>query len=72
MENDLTMQSDLTLRLYDRVPEAWVKLPALAERLGVKPLEGSGKFVEIAIQLNDGRRYDVIDLINAVLDRLDK
>lgn len=51
-------------------PEPFAKLPALAERLGVK--EGSsGKNPDTYFQLTDGRRYSVFDLVNAMLDRID-
>ena|SRR5262245_5381278 len=52
-------------------PERFVKLPALAERLGVKPVDPltSGN---ILLTMKDGRNYDVIDIINALLDRLDQ
>lgn len=49
-------------------PAIWTKLPALADRLGIKPGDGGG---EVWVGLPDGRRYDLIALVNAVLDRLD-
>jgi hypothetical protein len=51
-----------------KVPEAFPKLPALAQRLGVKPNEGNGGWW---LCMQDGTRYDGFALINAVLDRLD-
>ncbi len=53
-------------------PDPWVRLPALAERLGVPeataPAPGNGA---VTIRTADGRSYDLFDLINAALDRLD-
>lgn len=49
-------------------PNRWAKIPALAERLGVKPDDGGG---ELWLSLPDGRKYDLIAIINALLDRLD-
>ena len=51
-----------------RQPLVWTQLPRLAERLGIKPGEGAG---EVWIHLADGRRYDMVAIVNAVLDRLD-
>jgi hypothetical protein len=45
------------------------KLPALAARLGVEPKMASMNTVLLITR--DGRRYDLFDLINAVLDRCD-
>jgi len=56
-----------SFRVAERV-EPFPQLPALAERLGVKPSEGTGG---VCLVMNDGRRYDVFALVNAVLDRLD-
>ena len=50
------------------LPDPFARLPALAERLGVKEC-GSG--VSVKLQTKDGRTYDLFDLIDAVLDRLD-
>ena len=49
-------------------PEAFPHLPALAERLGVKPNEGDGK---VWLTMKDGTNYDLFALVNAVLDRMD-
>jgi len=50
-------------------PDPFAKLPALAERLGVEPGKGTSGFW---VQIQDGRRYDVFAIVEAVLDRLDK
>lgn len=47
------------------------KLTALAERLGVAPHTPDGSFRFIFAR-SDGVGYDVFDLVNAVLDKLDK
>jgi hypothetical protein len=59
-----------TFSIVDQ-PDPFAKLPALAERLGVKPLgpEGNGTVV---LSTKAGQHYDLFDLINAVLDRVDK
>jgi hypothetical protein len=49
----------------------WTKLPALAERLGVKPLGENEGFREVVLEINKVGRYDLLDLVNALLDRLD-
>lgn len=41
----------------------------LAERLGVKPGEGDGL---VRIETGFGRSYDLVALIHAFLDRVDK
>lgn len=46
------------------------KLKALAHRLGVKPHDG--KAVVWAWVTNDGQYFEIIDLMNAVLDRMEK
>jgi hypothetical protein len=51
-------------------PDPFTKLPALAQRLGVEQCgNDTGTVVLI---LKDGRRWDLFDLINAMLDRMDK
>jgi hypothetical protein len=52
-------------------PDPFTKLPALAERLGVEPTQGGGPGV-VVLRMSDGRCYDLFDLINAMLDRMDK
>lgn len=49
-------------------PEAFPLLPALAQRLGVKPGEGGGR---VMLTMKDGTGYDLFALINAFLDRVD-
>ena len=51
------------------LPEALPLLPALADRLNIKPNEGQG---QVWLAMNDGRRYDLFALVNAVLDRLEQ
>jgi hypothetical protein len=48
--------------------EIFPELPALAERLGVKPAE---KAEGLQMLMKDGRRYNVFEIINALLDRMD-
>lgn len=49
--------------------DAFAKLPALAKRLGVEPTAESGGCY---VRTRDGSKYDVFDLVNALLDRLDR
>ena len=51
------------------LPDPFKKLPALAERLGVKPSES--KEASVVLCTADGRKYDLFDLINAVLDKIE-
>ena len=46
------------------------KLPALARRLGVGPIDKDETAVILLIR-DTGEAYDLFDIINAVLDRLD-
>lgn len=48
--------------------EFFPQLPALAERLGVKPNEGNGT---VHLMMKDGTKYDLFALVNACLDRFD-
>ena len=50
-------------------PDPYARVPALAERLGVKEGEDLGT---VDIHLKDGRRYSLFALINAFLDRVEK
>jgi hypothetical protein len=45
-------------------------LPKIAERLGVKP-DLPNTSPALALTLCDGRQYDFIAILNAVLDRID-
>jgi len=65
------MSNDFLRLTINKPRPLWTGLPALAERLGVKPKASYGH-IEIAITLDDGRRYDVLEIINALLDRLDE
>lgn len=49
-------------------------LPAMAERLHVSPIDKSvgGLNIGFMLQMCDGRSYDFMALINAVLDRMDE
>lgn len=63
----MKITSDATPIMVDQ-PERFPQLPALAERLGIKPGEGAGN---VWMQMNDGRKYDVFALVNAALDKLE-
>lgn len=54
--------------LFDQ-PDPFARLPALAARLGVEPSDGTagGGFF---LATKDGQKFDLFDLVNAVLDRL--
>lgn len=47
------------------------RLPALAHRLGVEQIDNEHYF-GLAVQTRGGERYDLFQLINAVLDRMDR
>lgn len=49
-------------------PESFPLLPALAERLGVKPGFGTSR---VSLLMKDGTVYDLFALINAFLDKID-
>lgn len=51
--------------------DPFAKLPALAARLGVAPLAGSERNNRTMFYTAQGEYYDMFDLINAVLDRVD-
>jgi hypothetical protein len=55
----------------ERGPDPWHKLPSLAARLGVQPCSGpmGGR---VMLRTREGATYDVFELINALLDRLDQ
>jgi len=51
-------------------PDIYAELPPLAARLGVEPITDSRPR---AIVINTGSKsYDLIELINALLDRMDQ
>lgn len=56
-------------------PDAFARLPALAERLGVEPISTSSKVGArylVCTGTGEQRRcYDFFDLANAFLDRID-
>lgn len=56
---------------FDRGPDPLAKLPALAYRLGVKQIV-SDRPSSLVITTREGQKYDVFELINAVLDRLER
>jgi hypothetical protein len=47
-----------------------VQLPGLARRLGVAPLD-KDKMGYLVLVTKDGARYDLFELLNAFLDKLD-
>ena len=64
------MSNDFLRLTINKPRPLWTGLPALAERLGIKAKDAG--HIEIAITLDDGRRYDVLEIFNALLDRLDE
>ena len=55
--------------------DPWAKLPALAKRLGVEPMPDDASHLPPTVLLTtvDGnKKYDIFDLMNAFLDRMDK
>jgi hypothetical protein len=65
---DDDQQQSFTL---ERGPDPWHKLPSLAARLGVEPCSGpmAGRVI---VSNREGKRYDLFELVNALLDRLDR
>ncbi len=53
-----------------RDPDHLEKLPALAHRLGVRQIVSDGH-VGLTLSTREGQRYDVLELVNAILDRVD-
>lgn len=51
--------------------EMFTKLSALAERLGIKPAP-DGTTPAVGMRMCDGTQYDLFELINAALDRMDR
>lgn len=47
-------------------------LPTLAERLHIEPMSKDAKPGTIVLSMCDGRSYDLLELINAMLDKLDR
>ena len=61
--------SDDALHTFQVPADPYAKLAPLAERLGVKPVdEGAPASVMF---MSQGKGYDIFDVINALLDRLD-
>jgi hypothetical protein len=55
------------------IPEAFPRLPALAARLGVEKVSDSPSHSgRTFLIMKNGDKYDLFDLINAVLDRMDR
>lgn len=50
--------------------DPFAELPALAKRLGVEPM-GDDHAPTYALQVSDGRRYCLFEIMNALLDRMD-
>jgi hypothetical protein len=67
----MTDDQQLPSFTLERGPDPWHKLPSLAARLGVEPCSGpmAGR---VTIRTREGTSYDVFELINALLDRLDQ
>jgi len=56
---------------YEPQPDPWARLPALAARLGVKPVPPGGP-VRVILRTAAGQSFDVFELCNAVLDLVEK
>jgi hypothetical protein len=65
---DDEQQQSFTL---ERGPDPWHKLPSLAARLGVTPCSGPMQG-RVTLRTREGNHYDLFELINALLDRLDR
>jgi hypothetical protein len=51
-------------------PDPLAKLPALAERLGVKPRRPEDPST-VVLHASDGQQFDLFELIGAALDKID-
>lgn len=60
----------IDFKIYDP-PDPLAKLPALAKRLGVLPTDMHTGPPSTYLTTKSGESYDLFDLVNAVLDRLD-
>lgn len=52
--------------------EAIPELPKLAARLGVKEFKPKNGTTAMVLGMCDGRQYSFVELLNALLDRMDK
>lgn len=69
---ELYQSTDQSMQEVARLtPDYYLKLPALAERLGVSPMQDDNAVGAIVLVLKDGRRYDLMELMHAFLDRMD-
>lgn len=68
---DFALKAVENLGFIEQPPDPFAQVPALAKRLGVAPVEGTGG-MGILIQTKTGERYDFLALIGAFLDRMDK
>ena len=55
----------------EQPPDPWARLPALAARLGVKPVEPGGP-PRVMIRTVAGQQYDVFEIANALLDVIER
>jgi hypothetical protein len=61
---------DLPKFTHEPGPDPWQKLPSLATRLGVAPYSGPLQG-HVTLRTREGTSYDLFELVNALLDRLD-
>jgi hypothetical protein len=47
------------------------KLPGIAERLGVRPMDRGAPPAMVEFATRDGKRFDFFELLSAFLDRMD-
>jgi hypothetical protein len=59
----------MTISIEPQTP--FERLPALAERLGVAPVAAGHTKATVLLHVKDGCSYDLFDLMNAFLDKLD-
>jgi hypothetical protein len=45
------------------------RLPQIAQRLGVQPCDDHRE--SVFLRMSDGKKYDVFDLVTALLDRIE-
>lgn len=63
------MSKEYTSRAVQIEPQtdSYAKVADIAKRLGVEPCEKA----DFAVHLIDGRMYDIYELVNAFLDKID-
>jgi hypothetical protein len=70
MTDDLTGRAILASQRLSEFPNPWSRISEIAARVGVKPVVPA--VPSIVATGADGKLYDVLEVVSAVLDRIDK